>query len=101
MLSLDLKKDMIQQSIPEIIEAIVVATLKMKPEDYSEDLGAGDVPEWDSMGHVTLLMAVEKHFHFAFDVSDAIEIETVSDLIKAVERYKSTGSSELSDLPCN
>lgn len=70
--------------IEEEIKQIVLRELKIGTEQYSEELMAGDIPEWDSLAHVNLLMAVEKHFSIAFDVGDAIDIESVGDLIDAV-----------------
>lgn len=69
------------------IQRIVIATLKIKESDYDEDLAAGDIPEWDSIGHVNLLMAVEQEFSIAFDVTDAIDIESVADLQDMVKKY--------------
>ena len=77
--------------IESTIQELVVKTLKIRPEDYSEDLAAGDIPQWDSLGHVNLLQATEKHFGIAFDVVDSIEIETVGDLIDMVKKYTQAG----------
>ena len=75
------------------LKELVIRTLKIKPEDYSEDLAAGDIPQWDSLGHVVLLQAVENHFGFAFDVVDSIEIETIGDLVDMVKKYTQTGAN--------
>ncbi|MCF8709891.1 acyl carrier protein [Rhizorhapis sp. SPR117] len=65
----------------------MLQTLKIEESQYSEDLAAGDVVQWDSLGHLSLLMAVEKAFGVTFDIGDAIEIESVGDLIDTVRRY--------------
>lgn len=74
--------------IEPTIRRLVVETLKIDEERYTEDLAAGDIPEWDSLAHVNLLMAVEREFRITFDVADAAEIETVGDLIEAVGRSR-------------
>lgn len=74
--------------IEETVKRLVLDTLKIEESAYSEELAAGDVPQWDSLAHVNLLMAVEREFRIAFDVGDAVEIETVGDLIDAVKRYR-------------
>jgi len=71
----------------EKLKLIVLETLKIQASDYHEDLTAGDLPAWDSIGHVNLLMAVEKEFEVAFDVTDAIDIESVADLQDMVRKY--------------
>lgn len=78
---------MSNQSIEEKLKQIVLETLKLPEADYSEDLAAGDHPQWDSIGHVNLLMAVEQRFEIAFDVTDAIDIESVADLLDMVRKY--------------
>lgn len=69
------------------LKTIVITTLKIQESDYHDDLTAGDLPQWDSIGHVNLLMAVEHEFQIAFDVTDAIDIESVADLKDMVEKY--------------
>lgn len=69
------------------LKKIVCQTFKIGPEQFNEDLAAGDIPAWDSLGHVTLLQAVEEEFNIALDVSDAIDIETIGDLIGIVSKY--------------
>ena len=69
------------------LKRIVIETLKISEVAYSEELTAGDIPEWDSIGHVNLLMAVEREFEIAFDVTDAIDIESVGDLQDMVKKY--------------
>ncbi len=73
--------------VDQKLKCIVLETLKIKEADYHEDLTAGDLPAWDSLGHVNLLMAVEREFDVAFEVTDAIDIESVSDLQEMVKKY--------------
>jgi acyl carrier protein len=73
--------------IDEKLRKIVIDTLKIPESDYSEELAAGDHPQWDSIGHVNLLMAVEQGFEISFDVTDAIDIESVADLRGMVAKY--------------
>ena len=73
--------------VDQKIKRIVLETLKIKETDYNDDLTAGDLPAWDSIGHVNLLMAVEREFDVAFDVTDAIDIESVGDLQDMVKKY--------------
>lgn len=78
---------MTNEQIDEKLKQIVIETLKIPAADYSDDLAAGDHPQWDSIGHVNLLMAVEQGFEVAFDVTDAIDIESVADLQDMVRKY--------------
>lgn len=78
-----LNKDEIEQTIKKLF----CDTLHVSEDVYSLELGVGDIPEWDSIGHLTLLQAVEATFEITFDVGDAIDIESVDDLIQMVHKY--------------
>ncbi|MGE9297097.1 MAG: acyl carrier protein [Puniceicoccales bacterium] len=72
----------------ERLRAVVIEQLKISPETFSEDLGAGDIPEWDSLAHMNLIMAIEREFRVTFDVADAVDLETVGDFQDALKRYQ-------------
>ncbi|WP_269542323.1 acyl carrier protein [Cerasicoccus fimbriatus] len=72
----------------EKLRDLIIAQLKIEPGQYSEELGAGDIPEWDSLAHMNLIMAVEKEFRITFDVADAVDLETVGDFQDALRRYQ-------------
>lgn len=74
--------------IEQTVRKVVVEILKIDDSAYSEELAVGDIPQWDSLAHINLLMAVEREFRITLDVGDAAEIETVGDLIDAVGRYQ-------------
>ena len=75
------------ENIEDRIKNVVVGTLRIPDDSYAVDLAAGDITEWDSLGHVSLLQALEQEFKIAFDVGDAIDIESVEDIIVTVKRY--------------
>ncbi len=75
-------------SVEEQIRVLVIETLKISPDLYSEDLTAEDIPQWDSIANIRLLQNTEAAFNISFDVIDAIAVENVSDLIELVQRYR-------------
>ena len=56
------------------------------PSRLSDEAGPGQVPGWDSLGHVTLIAAVQKEFGKEVPIEDAIEIESIADLVRILER---------------
>ena len=46
---------------------------------------ADDVDGWDSLSHVTLIVAVEARFHIRFGERELLTMRNVGDLIAAVE----------------
>ena len=45
----------------------------------------GDFPSWDSMGHLTILQQVEEDCEVSFEPEEMMDLEDVSDIVKAVE----------------
>lgn len=71
------------------LKDIIAKALNVDAAVINEDLAAGDIPEWDSVAHVNLLMEVEKAYAIAFDVADAIDIESVGDFVDTLKKYTS------------
>jgi acyl carrier protein len=46
---------------------------------------ANDIEGWDSFSHVTMLMAVEDHFHIEFKTFEIVDIKNVGALVTLVE----------------
>jgi acyl carrier protein len=46
---------------------------------------AADVPGWDSLAHVRLILAVEKTFGVKFSAAQVTKLKNVGDLVDAVE----------------
>lgn len=78
------------ESIKPRVIAVVAQVLKIEPADVVDGLSAGDVPSWDSLGHVTLLQALEAEFALTFDIDDALSIESVQDMVSVLARLTST-----------
>lgn len=44
------------------VKNLVASSLGISEENVGDQLAYGDVPEWDSMGHMDVMMALEEHF---------------------------------------
>ncbi len=45
----------------------------------------GDIPGWDSMGHITLVNSLEEEFGLSFDVDELMAMENVKEIVKILE----------------
>jgi acyl carrier protein len=48
------------------------------------DLTADDVPEWDSLSHVRLILAVQKAFGAKFSAAQTANLKNVGELIELI-----------------
>ncbi|MGW8249992.1 MAG: acyl carrier protein [Anaerolineales bacterium] len=44
------------------VQQALSAALRVSPEQIPPELAFGDLPQWDSMGHMEVMMALEEHF---------------------------------------
>lgn len=61
--------DVLQQPMPEFTPATAFA----------------DVPGWDSVAHLALLLTTERHFNTAFSSTQMVQMKTIGDLMNALE----------------
>jgi acyl carrier protein len=62
------------------LKRLIADLFKCDIADLSDQTGPGDVPGWDSLGHVTLMVEIQKQFGTHVPVEDAIEVESIADL---------------------
>ncbi|MBR4676664.1 MAG: acyl carrier protein [Bacteroidales bacterium] len=72
------------ETLQKIID-IVAETLGIEKSGISGESSVGDFPEWDSMGHLSILNKVEEVFEISFDPEEMMELEDVNDIVKAVK----------------
>lgn len=44
------------------IKALIAQTLNISLDQISGELSYGDLPEWDSLGHMNIMMALEQKY---------------------------------------
>ena len=52
----------------------------------SDDTTAREVPEWDSLAHIGLIIEIEDEFGLKFTVDDISDLKNVGQMIALVER---------------
>lgn len=62
------------------LEKIIREVFPIEQDDIDENWTSDDIPDWDSVGHLNLIMEVEKEFGVTFEVEDMFEIEKLGDI---------------------
>lgn len=60
------------------------AVFDIDPQLLTLDTGAGDIPGWDSLGHLSLTTNLEQTFDISFDVDELMEMENVREIVRIV-----------------
>ena len=51
----------------------------------TDDLDAFQVPSWDSLNHITLIVAIESEFGVEIPANELASLRTVGDIARSVE----------------
>ena len=66
-----------EQKVIEIIARILGVDI----EDVEMDTSIGDLPGWDSLHHLQIIVELQNEFNVKYSQEDLAELEDVSDLI--------------------
>jgi acyl carrier protein len=55
-----------QNELFEKVRMVVARTFKVSPDTVTPQASLGQLPGWDSFGHLTLMMEIEKEFGVRF-----------------------------------
>ena len=73
-------------------EAILAMVARMARSVFQDPLlelayetTSDDVPDWDSMNHITLVVAIEAYFDIQFSQVEIEELKSVGELVQAIE----------------
>ena len=67
------------------LKKIILDTLKLDEFDIEDETTAPEVPGWDSLNHVNVILAVEKHFNIRFKNLEVLRLKNVGELQKLVD----------------
>jgi acyl carrier protein len=57
-------------------------TNEINPEDSMDQ-----IPEWDSLRHIQLIIAIEDEFNISIDFADTLEMTSIPEIKKKIQRY--------------
>ena len=65
---------------------IISRVMNIPIEKISDSSGPNSIPNWDSFNMFVLLDEIEKEFDIKFSLEETLEIKTVGDFSKKLER---------------
>jgi acyl carrier protein len=70
--------------VSDELKSVILNALKLEDWEITETTLAAEVPGWDSLSHVNVVSAVEKHFGVRFKNVEALRLANVGDLQRLV-----------------
>ena len=67
---------------------IFITSLSIDKKNFNEKLKYNDIPEWDSIGHMTLMSALEDGFSISLDTDDIVDFSSFKKGFEILEKYE-------------
>ena len=53
-----------------------IKSLSIEKENFQESLEYNQIPEWDSIGHMTLMSGLEEEFNISLETDDIVDFSS-------------------------
>lgn len=71
--------------ISERLKKVILKELDLDDFDIQDDTLASQVPGWDSLSHVNVIVAIEKEFKIRFKTSEILKFKNVGEMQQSVD----------------
>ena len=69
-------------------EKIFTKALSVDKSRFTEKIEYNEIPEWDSIGHMTLISELEEGFKITIETDDIIDFSSFKKGIEILKKYK-------------
>ncbi|MFT3984459.1 MAG: acyl carrier protein [Lachnospiraceae bacterium] len=77
---------MTRKQIYEAVQEIFREVFDDESLEIKDETNAEDIEDWDSLEHITLIVAMEKEFRMKFDIKEVNKLENVGGMIDLIRR---------------
>ncbi len=70
----------------EKVRSIIAETINVPPEIVTDTLSIGDIEQWDSMGNMAIIAALEEKLGVEFPLEDLFELNSVQSIVAEIEK---------------
>ena len=72
----------------ERIKEIIADTLGIDIERITDDLAAGDIEEWDSVGNLTIISTIDEELEVDIPIEDLYELNNIKAIVEEIIKLK-------------
>lgn len=70
------------------VKQIIARVLNVSLDVITDDLSAGDIPEWDSVGNLAIISTIEQELDVEFPLEDLFDLTSVKTIVDEVKQLK-------------
>jgi acyl carrier protein len=72
----------------EKYQAIFITSLSIDSKKFNDNLKYNEIPEWDSIAHMTLMSALEEEYKISLETDDVVDFSSYLKGILILKKYK-------------
>tara|TARA_B100001564_G_C20144853_1_gene448269 strand:- start:80 stop:316 length:237 start_codon:yes stop_codon:yes gene_type:complete len=72
----------------EKYKSTFITSLGIDDDKFSENINYNEIEEWDSIGHMTLIAALEEEFKISIETDDIVDFSSFKKGIEILKKYK-------------
>ncbi len=66
---------------------IFIKSLSINDKKFDENIEYNEIPEWDSIGHMTLISGLEEGFNISMETDDIVDFSSFKKGIEILKKY--------------
>ena len=66
---------------------IFIKTLSINGKKFDENIKYNEIPEWDSIGHMTLISGLEEEFNISMETDDIVDFSSFKKGVEILKKY--------------
>tara|TARA_B100002003_G_C13687373_1_gene346715 strand:+ start:296 stop:538 length:243 start_codon:yes stop_codon:yes gene_type:complete len=67
---------------------IFIKSLAIDSKKFNENIKYNEIPEWDSIGHMTLISGLEEGFTISMETDDIVDFSSFKKGMDILKKYK-------------
>jgi acyl carrier protein len=67
---------------------IFIKSLSIDASKFNEEIKYNEIPEWDSIGHMSLMSELEEGFSITMETDDIVDFGSFKKGVKILEKYR-------------
>ena len=68
-------------------QEIFIKSLSIESKKFNENIKYNEIPEWDSIGHMTLMSGLEEGFSITIDTDDIVDYSSYKKGFEILKKY--------------